>query len=222
MILSEAMDNQKNEIKNILFDWGGVITELHLDATKKAFHDLGLTIFDEHVPHDPRDRVFIPFEIGNISPEEFRNNIRMLSANPLTDNMIDGAWNAMLGVLPEERWKLLESISSFYRTFLLSNTNAIHLDYYFNYLQGIYGTFGYNHLFEKTYFSHEIHLRKPNADIFDYVVQDSGIKPEETLFIDDFVENIETARKLGFHTVHLTKPRTLTDLFKSNRLHLPT
>ena len=222
MILSEAMDNQKNEIKNILFDWGGVITELHLDATKKAFHDLGLTIFDEHVPHDPRDRVFIPFEIGNISPEEFRNNIRMLSANPLTDNMIDGAWNAMLGVLPEERWKLLESISSFYRTFLLSNTNAIHLDYYFNYLQGIYGTYGYNHLFEKTYFSHEIHLRKPNADIFDYVVQDSGIKPEETLFIDDFVENIETARKLGFHTVHLTKPRTLTDLFKSNRLHLPT
>ncbi len=99
MILSEAMDNQKNEIKNILFDWGGVITELHLDATKKAFHDLGLTIFDEHIPHDPRDKVFIPFEIGNISPEEFRNNIRKLSPNPLTDNMIDGAWNAMLGVV---------------------------------------------------------------------------------------------------------------------------
>ena len=222
MILSEAMDNQKNEIKNILFDWGGVITELHLEATKKAFHDLGLTVFDEHVPHDPRDKVFIPFEIGKISPEEFRNNIRKMSANPLTDTMIDGAWNAMLGVLPEERWKLLESISSSYRTFLLSNTNTIHLNYYFNYLQGIYGTYGYNHLFEKTYFSHEIHLRKPNADIFEYVLQDSGIKPQETLFIDDFLENIETARKLGFHTVHLTKPRTLVDLFKSNRLHLPT
>jgi len=220
MILSEAMDNQKNEIKNILFDWGGVITELHLDATKKAFHDLGLTIFDEHVPHDPRDKVFIPFEIGNISPEEFRNNIRLLSANPLTDNMIDGAWNAMLGVLPEERWKLLESISSFYRTFLLSNTNAIHLNYYFNYLQGIYGTYGYNHLFEKTYFSHEIHLRKPNADIFEYVLADSGIKPGETLFIDDFLENIETARNLGFQTIHLTKPRTLTDLFTGSHIHL--
>ncbi len=113
MILSEARDNHKNEIKNILFDWGGVITDLHLEATKKAFHDLGLTIFDEHVPHDPLDKVFIPFEIGNISPEEFRNNIRKLSPNPLTDTMIDGAWNAMLGVLPEERWKLLESISQF-------------------------------------------------------------------------------------------------------------
>jgi FMN phosphatase YigB (HAD superfamily) len=222
MILSEARDNEKNEIKNILFDWGGVITELHLEATKKAFHDLGLTIFDEHVPHDPRDKVFIPFETGIISSEEFRDSIRKLSANSLTDTMIDEAWNAMLGILPEERWQLLESISQFYHIFLLSNTNAIHLNYYFNYLLGIYGTYGYNHLFEKTYFSHEIHMRKPNADIFEYVVQDSGIRPRETLFIDDFLENIETAQKLGFQTVHLTKPRTLTDLFKSNRLHLPT
>jgi FMN phosphatase YigB (HAD superfamily) len=222
MILSDARDNQKNEIKNILFDWGGVITELHLDATKKAFHELGLTIFDDHIPKDPLEKVFIPFEIGRISPEEFRNNIRKLSANPLTDTMIDAAWNAMLGVLPEERWKLLESISQSYRTFLLSNTNAIHVNYYFNYLKGIYGTYGYLHLFEKTYFSHEIHLRKPNADIFEFVLQDAGIEPQETLFIDDFPENIETARKLGFHTVHLTKPKTLTDLFKSNRLLLST
>jgi putative hydrolase of the HAD superfamily len=222
MILSEARDNQKNEIKNILFDWGGVITELHLDETKKAFHDMGLPIFDEKVPHDPLDKIFIPFETGNISPDEFRNNIRKLSLNPLTDTMIDGAWNAMLGVLPEERWKLLGSVSQNYRTFLLSNTNAIHLNYYFNYLQGIYGTYGYLHLFEKAYFSHEIHLRKPNADIFEFVVQDSGILPQETLFIDDFIENIETARKLGFQTVHLTKPRTLVDLFESNRLHLVT
>ncbi len=197
-----------------------MITDLHLDATKKAFHDLGLPIFDEFVPHDPRDTVFIPFEIGNITPDEFRDSIRKLSVNPLTDEMIDGAWNAMLGILPEERWKLLESISHSYRTFLLSNTNAIHLNYYFGYLQGIYGTYGYTHLFEKAYFSHEIHLRKPNAEIFEFVVRDSGIRPQETLFIDDFAENIETAHRLGFHTVHLTRPRTLVDLFKNNLLDL--
>ena len=59
-------------------------------------------------------------------------------------------------------------------------------------------------------------------NIFEYVIQDSGIKPQETLFIDDFLENIETAQRLGFQTVHLTRPRTLMDLFKSNRLHLTT
>ena len=58
----------------------------------------------------------------------------------------------------------LNHISHSYRTFLLSNTNVIHVNYYFNYLQGIYGTYGYLHLFEKAYFSHEIHLRKPNAE----------------------------------------------------------
>ncbi len=68
MILSEAKSNPKYEIKNILFDWGGVITDLHLEATKKAFRELGLTIFDEQVPHNVLDTFFIPFEIGNISP----------------------------------------------------------------------------------------------------------------------------------------------------------
>jgi glucose-1-phosphatase len=214
------MDNQKNEIKNILFDWGGVISDLHLNETKRAFRDLGLTIFDEHVPRDPLYKLFIPFETGTISPDEFRNNIRKLTATPLTDTLIDNAWNAMLGALPAERWLLLESLHKVYRTFLLSNTNAIHVNYYFKYLQGIYGTYGYLHLFEKSYFSHELHLRKPNADIFEYVLHDSGIKSRETLFIDDFIENIEMARKLGFQTCHLCKPMTLVDLFKGDRLNI--
>jgi putative hydrolase of the HAD superfamily len=216
MILSEAIVNGKNEIKNIIFDWGGVITDLHIEATKSAFHDLGLLIFDEKVPHDPLARIFIPFETGRISAGEFRNSIRKLSPKHLTDEMIDTAWNAMLGALPADRWKLLESAGLFYRTFLLSNTNAIHLDYYFNYLKGIYGTYGYVHLFEKAYFSYQLHLRKPDADIFEYVIKDSGINPQETLFIDDFIENIETARMLNFQTIHLTKPLSLMDLFKNN------
>jgi glucose-1-phosphatase len=213
MFLSDDIGIRKDEIKNILFDWGGVITDLHIDATRKAFHDLGLSIFDENTPHDPLNNFFIPFETGKITAEEFRNNIRKLGPEGLTDASIDKAWNAMLGLLPKERWNLLEEVSRNYRTFILSNTNTIHVNYYFNYLHGIYGTYGYMHFFEKVYFSHEIHFRKPNADIFEYVIRDSGIHPQETLFIDDFIENIETARKLNFHTFHLQKPMTLVDLF---------
>jgi glucose-1-phosphatase len=213
MILSEAIYTGKTEIKNIIFDWGGVITDLHFDATKRAFHELGLSVFDEKVPHDPRDKIFLPLEIGRISPGEFRNSIRKLSSKTLSDEMIDGAWNAMLGALPPERWKVLESARTLYRTFLLSNTNAIHLDYYFNYLQGIYGTFGYVHLFEKAYFSFELHLRKPNRDIFEYVLRDSRLNADETLLIDDSYENIETALGLGMQVIHLKKPLTLVDLF---------
>jgi|WetSurMetagenome_2_1015567.scaffolds.fasta_scaffold115682_2 glucose-1-phosphatase len=216
MILSDAIYTGKTEIKNIIFDWGGVITDLHFDASKRAFQDLGLPIFDEKIFHDPLNNVFIPFEIGLISPEKFRNGLRKLCSKPLTDDMIDGAWNLMLGTLPAERWKVLESTQKVYRTFILSNTNAIHVEYYSRYLQGIYGTFGYGHLFEKTYFSFELHLRKPNRDIFEYVLQDSSLNPHETLFIDDSIDNITVARNLHFQTIHLKEPLTLVDVFKNN------
>jgi len=216
MNLSEVIHNGKSEIKNIIFDWGGVITDLHLDATKIAFQQLGLTIFDESVPHVPHDKLFIPFETGRISPEEFRNMIRSMSATPLTDAMIDNAWNAMLGELPAKRWHLLQEARKKYRTFLLSNTNAIHLPYYSGRIFKTYGTNGYFHLFEKTYFSHELGMRKPNTDIFEYVFHDAGISPAETLFIDDFIENIETGSKLGMKVFHLKAPYTLADLFEND------
>jgi glucose-1-phosphatase len=209
-----AIYNGKSEIKNIIFDWGGVITDLHLDATKKAFQQLGLKIFDDSFPHSKHNDLFLRFETGKISPKEFRNKIRQLTDLPLSDQEIDNAWNAMLGDLPEERWNLLERVCKHYRTFLLSNTNAIHVPYYFGLLQKTYGCYGYTHFFEKTYFSHKLGLRKPNEDIFRYVLSDTGIDPQETLFIDDFIENIEAARQLGFRTVHLKAPLTLVNVFR--------
>lgn len=217
MKLSHAIYDGKYEVKNIIFDWGGVITNLHLEATRNAFQALGLNLFDESVPHNPHDDLFIPFETGKITPAEFRNRLRKFAPLPLSDEAIDGAWCAMLGELPPSRWHLLEKARKAYRTFLLSNTNAIHLPYYFGVLQKKYGTPGYTHLFEKTYFSHMLGLRKPNADIFEYVLQDAGIAADETLFIDDFIENIEMARKLGFHTVHINNDRSLLDVFEGDK-----
>ena len=212
MNFAHAIYDGNNKIKNIIFDWGGVITDLHLDATKKAFLDLGLPIFDESVPHNPLNDLFVPFEIGKISPREFRNRIKKLSPVPLTDAIIDTAWNALLGELPPERWRILELTSKQYRTFLLSNTNAIHQPYYYERIQKQYGTNGYGHLFEKTYFSYTLGLRKPDPEIFEYVLKNAGILARETMFIDDFGENIETARKMGFNTIHLKLPLSLVDV----------
>jgi putative hydrolase of the HAD superfamily len=217
MKLSGAIYNGKAEIKNIIFDWGGVLTDLHFDATKESFRQLGLQLFDEWVPNNPHDDLFIPFETGLISPDEFRNRLRKFSAHALSDEMIDNAWNAMLGEFPAERWHLLEAARNYFRTFLLSNTNAIHLPYYSGYLKKIYGTNGYLHLFERTFFSHVLGMRKPNADIFEHVLRECRLVPRETLFIDDFAENIETARSMGIQTFHLIKPYKLTDLFDDQK-----
>ncbi|HEX2394141.1 MAG TPA: HAD family phosphatase [Bacteroidales bacterium] len=213
MTFSGAIYNGNTEIRNIIFDWGGVITDLHFEKTKQAFLDLGLAIWDESVPHDPHDDLFIPFEIGNISPAQFRDRVRRYCTHHISDESIDNAWNAMLGELPEERWEILKKANKLYQTFLLSNTNAIHLPYYFERIREMYGIYGYGHLFKKTYFSYELGLRKPNADIFKFVVKDAGIIPGETMFIDDFIENIDTARLMGFQTIHLMSPLTLKDIF---------
>ncbi len=218
MILSDAIYNGNTEIRNIIFDWGGVITNLHFEKTKKAFTDLGLSIWDESVPHDPHDDLFIPFEIGKISADEFRSKVRGYCEQSLSDESIDEAWNAMLGDLPAERWTILNETKKHYRTFLLSNTNAIHVPYYFGKIREMYGTYGLTHLFERAYYSFELGLRKPNADIFKFVIKDAGIKPEETVFIDDFIENIDTAKLLGFQTIHLQAPLELRDVFTPGRL----
>lgn len=214
MKFANAIYNGKTEIKNIIFDWGGVITDLHFEATKKAFHDLGLTVFDESVPHDPNHDLFIPFEIGKISPQQFRNRLKVLSTRQLTDADIDEAWCKLLADLPADRWRILEAVSKNFRTFILSNTNAIHQPYYYKRLRQLYGTDGYAHFFEKTYFSHELGMRKPDPEIFQFVLDDARLNPAETIFIDDFIENIETAQKLGFQTIHLKAPLTLADVFE--------
>jgi putative hydrolase of the HAD superfamily len=214
MTFSNAIYNGNTEIRNIIFDWGGVITDLHFEKTKQAFLDLGLAIWDESVPHDPQNDLFIPFEIGTISAAQFRQRVRGYCSHQIEDELIDNAWNAMLGDLPEERWEILKEAKKRYQTYLLSNTNSIHLPYYFGRINEMYGKYGYTHLFNRTYFSYELGLRKPNADIFKYVIKDAGIIPEETMFIDDFIENIDTAKLMGFQTIHLKAPLTLKDVFE--------
>lgn len=212
MKLREATYKAKSEIKNIVFDWGGVITNLHIPATLYKLKKLAKERFDDLLQKGPEE-IFIPFELGKISSTEFRNRMRTYFFTDVNDTQIDAAWNTMLGNLPKERWYLLEKIKNTYRTFLLSNTNTIHLQYYTGYLSDLYGTRGYYHLFEKTYFSFELGMHKPDSDIFLHVINENHLKPEETLFIDDSEENIEAARKLGLQAYLLTEPETLTDLF---------
>lgn len=213
MKLSEVRYKAKTEIKNIIFDWGGVLTDIHLNATLDALKTFGNENFEILLQKGP-DEIFIPFELGKISPSEFRKRMRNYLGLAASDERIDAAWNALLGELPLERWNLLKALKNNYRLFLLSNTNAIHLQYYFGYLSKKYGIYGYTHLFDKTYFSFELGMRKPDSEIFEYVLSQNMLKAEETLFIDDAVENIEPAKKLGMQVYLLKEPETLIDLFE--------
>ncbi len=217
MKLSEGLNIPVNEIKNIIFDWGGVITDLNVEKIIDAFKILGFHNIEKYFMQENNENFFLHFELGLIDELSFIQRLRNLVKQNVSDTQITDAWNVILGNLPVERWELLNKLKHFYRIFLLSNTNSMHVSFYNQYIKKKYGTYGFNHLFEKVYYSFKLGMRKPDRKIFEFVLFDSNLEPSETLFIDDNYDNILTASQLGIKCIHLLPAVSLTDLFqKSN------
>ena len=197
-------------IKNIIFDYGNVIFSIDFRKAQKAFKLLGITDPDTFFGHRQQDPIFDQFDRGEVTEDEFRQYVREKIGNPaITDQQITDAWNSLLlGIAPGNH-ELLLKLKEKYRTFLLSNINAIHYTYIMNYLKSDFGFDDNEHLFEKTYYSHLVGKRKPQPDIFEQVLAENNLKPEETLFIDDSPQHLETAKKLGLQTFLMTAPDTL-------------
>ncbi|MBN2611033.1 MAG: HAD family phosphatase [Bacteroidales bacterium] len=214
MKLSVAINKPFSQIKNIIFDWGGVITNISLQKSAEAFENIGFNEFGKQYGLSEQADFYRQFEEGKLTATEFRNRIRSFITHEVTDHEIDDAWTAMLLDTPAEHLKLLENLKIGYRTFLLSNTSSIHVDFcYKNFLKQ-YGKEGFNRLFEKVYFSYRVGIRKPDQGIFELVINENILIPEETLYIDDVFANVEAAAKTGMIAYHLQPPKTLTSIFE--------
>jgi FMN phosphatase YigB (HAD superfamily) len=208
-----------NTIKNIIFDYGNVIFNIDFNKVAEAWKKLGITNAHEFYGHRQQDPVFNALERGEISPADFRARIREVAHKPeLTDEQITDAWNAIFVGIPAGNHELLLKLKNKYRTFLLSNINAIHYDYVHDYLKKEFGMDNNDGLFEKAYYSHLMGKRKPDAEIFEQVLHDNNLNPAETLFIDDSPQHLETAKKLGLQTYLMTAPDTIQQYFKTNGL----
>jgi FMN phosphatase YigB (HAD superfamily) len=201
-------------IKNLIFDFGGVICDIDFLLTEKQMTSLGFNFAETTAPKKV-EALIVMLETGKISPQQFRNEIRKFFLNPVTDEQIDDAWNAMLLDIPEPRIRLLEKLRRRFRIFLLSNSNEIH---YLKYLENFRQQYGYpdfGALFDKAYFSFRIGFKKPFREIFIHVLQDAGLNPSETLFIDDTLMHVEGARNMGIHAYHLQTDQgeQIMDLF---------
>lgn len=200
-------------IKNIIFDFGGVVLNIDYKLTENAFAKLGLKDFDKIYFQAKQKELFDVFEKGLISPADFRREIKKFIDGNVFDFQIDAAWNSMLLDLPEERVRLLDKLKKKYRLFLLSNTNEIHFTAFTAYMRKKFNREIFSDVFEKTYFSNKVNMRKPDAEIFELVLRENKLNKEETLFIDDVIQNIEGANKVGLKTIHVEKEKTILDLF---------
>ena len=186
--------------KNIIFDLGAVLINIDYKRTERAFVKLGFTDFETMYSQFTVDAIFEKLETGKISNEDFYNTLISLSPHKITKEQIKDAWNEIILDWRVGSLDFLETINTKYKIYLLSNTNAIHHECFSNSLKNETNRNEIDSLFTKTYYSNEIHLRKPNADIFEFVAKDANINIVETLFIDDSINNIETAKSLGFKT----------------------
>lgn len=202
-----------SSVKNIIFDLGEVILNIDYSLCERAFERLGIKNFKSIYSQKEQIGLFDDFETGKISDGEFRRQLMKLIPHKISPKQFDDAWNAMLLDLPNERIRLLEKLKNQYRTFLLSNTNEIHIRWLSHYLKQTFGFEDFSHLFEKVYLSYKIGMRKPEPQTFNYVLRENGIRKEETLFIDDSIQHIEAAKKIGIRTLLIEKGRTILDYF---------
>ena len=212
MKISNPQNLTPKGIKNIIFDWGGVLINIDYKATINSFKSYGIGNFHEHYSQAKQRHLFDNLEIGAISPEEFREGIRAEFGVHISDQYIDDAWGAMLKDIPLERIDLLQKLGKKYRIFLLSNTNKIHEMQIIDKLNDELG-FEFFSLFEKAYLSHWIGMRKPNADIFEYVLSDNNLVASESLFIDDSEQHVDGASALGINSFYLQPGMETADVF---------
>ncbi|MDG2343878.1 MAG: HAD family phosphatase [Flavobacteriales bacterium] len=202
-----------SEIKNIIFDLGGVVLNLNYDLTSSAFKKLGVKNFDDYYSQKEQVDLFNSFEKGLISSNEFILSAQKILPTYISKKDIINAWNSMLLNLPQKRLMLLQELKKSFRLFLLSNTNEIHIDFFEKQMQEAGQLETYYNCFEKIYYSSRINCRKPDKECFKYVLKESQLEPKETLFIDDSIQHIISARELGINTHHLQENENINTIF---------
>lgn len=191
------------QVKNIIFDLGGILLKVNYQKTEDAFVALGITNFSDFYKQDYVSTLFEDLEIGKISSQEFYDGIREIAKKDLSNEQIETAWNAIIESFWLDRLQWLNVIKQDYNIFLFSNTNAIHYNYFIKLYNQLNLPNSFSHFFVKDYYSHIMHLRKPNANSFNYILQEQNLIANETLFIDDTLKNIEGAQAVGLQTLLL-------------------
>ncbi len=200
------------KVKNIIFDLGNVIIDLDMERFDKSMKDLWGRHFENAQVESEKRQFFEKFETGDISPENFIWNwqhiydqLEKKGSTLLEPNAIIKTWNSMLGPIAPARFDMLERLKTKYNLYIFSNTNSIHIEWVNRYLKREYQSsipdFEKKY-FEKVYYSHIIRARKPHVDGFLWILDDADLIAEETLFIDDKMENIEGAKLAGIQGLH--------------------
>lgn len=189
-------------VKNIIFDFGNVLFDLDLPAIERNLKFYFGENFSAAKEKLFRERIFELYEVGGLSTEEFVDAIRFAAGHPLEKEQVISAWNSIFLQMPRERFEMLLRLREQYNVFLLSNINDLHAAWIDDYMMREHGIGDFQRrYFDGVYYSHLIRLRKPDREIYEYVLADAELVPEETVFFDDLEANVEAAKAVGIRGI---------------------
>lgn len=202
------------KINNILFDLGDVIIDISIPATISKFAERsGLSTQQIHEIYY-HSEIFLNYEKGILNDQQFFEATNQIFSADMSFVEFKKIWNGMLLRIPQERLFLLDRVSKHYRTFLLSNTNNLHLLHFTEMMKEVSPGRPLESYFERAYYSHQMGMRKPDAEIFEFILNQNDLRREETLFLDDNVDNIYGAAQVGISALLIKSPSQLFEIFK--------
>ncbi len=195
--------------KNIIFDLGNVVIDIDYNISKQAFIELGFKDKKVYSDIDKKDGIFAAFEKGEITEDEFLSFLKSKFPSSVTKEDILNAWNALILDYKEDRILKILSLRKEHKVYLLSNTNISHISKCSNNVPIVKNL---NNLFDRVFYSYQMGVSKPDSKIFKMLINETKINPLETLFLDDSICNVNTAKSLGITSLLIKDPNKWVSL----------
>jgi len=195
-------------IKTVFFDIGGVLIDIHPSRTFQYISDclqINKSIVEKSFPHSAHN----DYEKGKMSNSDWFLNYRNSLPQPCFLEEIDfwKAWKLLLGK-EKKTVELIKSLKNNYSVWLLSNTNPKHIR------DEIENKYEFPKLIDGAVYSFEVGLRKPDMNIYKIAAEMASVEPNESVFVDDLIENITSSKKIGMNSIHFTTFEKLKKDFK--------
>jgi len=179
----------------LLFDLGGVLIDINFGLAIQAWAAYSALPETELARLFHFDREYRQHERGELDSAAYFAHLAarlQLSANPA---QIEAGWNAIFVGEIAQTVQLLQSVRNRLPCYLLTNTNESHMRFWSaRYPKLIPG-------FDAVFASHQLGLRKPEPEIFQHILQATGVAASDMLFFDDTAENVEAAKQAGLQAL---------------------
>lgn len=199
----------------LIFDLGNVIIDIDYHRSLNLIKSLLPNSFELKVDSFYITDFHKAYEKGEIDSQTFRDEVRNYFEQDWDDQKVDELWNSLLGKIPKERLDLVANLKKSYQVGVLSNTNQIHIDAVHEMLKTDYGMERFEPLFDRVFYSHEMGLAKPSAEIYHKMLKELGTSADRVVFFDDLEANVKGAASVGIHAVHVTGPNVIFDFFRN-------